>query len=391
MKKVFEKKKYGAYLCIVFLFVFRMSVYAVDEEESDAMKDIQQQTEEKILEEIDFTEINKNISELFPESKMQFEDLLPVMLSGDLQSIGETFLQYLKDQFFYEFTHNKSNLIHIILLTIVSAVFSNISKAVKSRQISEAGFYLLYILLITLCLNVFKIAVSGIEDSLENVIRFMKIFCPGYFLAMAISSGSSAAIGFNHLVILIILLTEIVFLRFLIPVIHVYIMVQVMNHLFIEEMFGKLSEFLKKFIDWFLKTMLGAVIGINVVQGLLAPAMDQLKRSTITKTVEALPGVGNLFGSAADVVLSTAVLLKNGIGMSGAIILLFLCAIPVVQMMLLTFMYQLAAAVVEPISDKRITGCISSVGDGYELILKVFVTTTLLFLLTIAIASSATS
>ncbi|MBO5460642.1 MAG: hypothetical protein J5983_02440, partial [Ruminococcus sp.] len=34
---------------------------------------------------------------------------------------------------------------------------------------------------------------------------------------------------------------------------------------------------------------------------------------------------------------------------------------------------------------------ISSVGEGYELILKVLVTTALLFLLTIAIAASSTS
>ena len=41
--------------------------------------------------------------------------------------------------------------------------------------------------------------------------------------------------------------------------------------------------------------------------------------------------------------------------------------------------------------DKRITGCISSVSSGYELLLKVLCTVLVLFLLTIAVAAAATS
>ena len=387
MKRII--KKYILFGLMVAFISVHLSVHAAEEE--DTLEKVQQQTEEKILNELDFTEINESIEQLFPKQKMQFEDVISVMVSGDLKNIGKTILNYFSDQLFYEFKQNRQNLIHIVLLAVVAAVFTNISRAVQSRQIAESGFYLLYILLITLCLNVFKIAVLGIEDHLENILGFMKVFCPGYFLSVAISSGSSTATGFYNLVILLIFLIEVLLLRFLIPVIHIYILLEVMNHLFEEEIFGRLSGFLKKFVGWFLKTVFGVVIGINVVQGLLSPALDQLKRSTITKTVEALPGVGNLFGSTADVVLGTAVLLKNGIGMAGAVVLILLCAVPVIQMVLLTLLYQLAAAVVEPVSDKRITGCISSVGEGYELILKVLVTTALLFLLTIAIAASSTS
>lgn len=111
----------------------------------------------------------------------------------------------------------------------------------------------------------------------------------------------------------------------------------------------------------------------------------------MTKTVEAIPGIGNTFGSMTDVVLGTTVLIKNGIGMAGAVILLAGCLVPVVQMAVLTFFYKLAAALVQPVSDKRITGCISSVSSGYELLLKVLCTVLVLFLLTIAVAAAATS
>lgn len=365
-------------------------LYTESQTESQ-LEEIQQKTQNGILEKIDFTELDESISQLLPDEKIQFKEVVLTILKGDWKEVGEIFLQFLQDQMFYEFRTNKQNLIHILLIAIVAAIFSNFSNVVQSKQISEVGFYILYILLITLCLNTFRIAMAGIEQDLKNILDFMSVFCPAYFLVMAIAVGSSSAVWFYNLVLLLIYLSEMLLLRFLIPVIHIYIVVQVMNHMFPEDFLGKMAELLKKFIGWFLKTALGVVVGINLVQGLIGPSVDLVKRNTVTKTLESLPGLGNVFGGATDIVMGTAVLLKNGIGMAGAVILLLVCAVPLMQMVLLVLLYQLTAAVIQPVSDKRITECISSVGEGYELMMKVLLTTLLMFLLTIAIAASSTS
>ena len=54
-------------------------------------------------------------------------------------------------------------------------------------------------------------------------------------------------------------------------------------------------------------------------------------------------------------------------------------------------MYKLAAALVQPVSDKRITTCISGVSEGYEIMVKVIFTSGLLFMITIAIVAVSTS
>lgn len=384
------------FVLIFLLFFGNRTVYAApasdfEQETASELEEIQQKTENKILDSIDFTELDESISQLLPDEKIKFKEVLRTVIEGDWEAVGKLFFQFLQDQMFYEFRTNKQNLIHILLIAIVAAIFSNFSNVVQSKQISEVGFYILYILLITLCLNTFRIAMSGIEQNLSNILNFMSVFCPAYFLVMALAVGSSSAIWFYNLVLLLIYLSEMLLLRFLIPVIHIYIVVQVMNHMFPEDFLGKLAELLKKFIGWFLKTALGIVVGINIVQGLIGPSVDLVKRNTVTKTLESLPGLGNVFGGATDLVLGTAVLLKNGIGMAGAVILLLVCAVPLIQMVLLVLLYQLTAAVVQPVSDKRITECISSVGEGYELMMKVLLTTLLMFLLTIAIAAASTS
>lgn len=362
-----------------------------EEQTGAETEEIREETEEALLDEFDFGEIEDSLSDMFPRQKISFEEVLSKLVAGDLSGLGETFLQYLSDQIFYEFHYNKENLVYMLLVALTAAVFTNFSSAFQNRQVSEISFYVLYMLLITLCLTAFRIATQGLEQNLNGLVDFMRVLCPSYFLAVAFASGSVTSLFFYNVILFLIYVVELVVVRFLLPVINVYIMIQVLGNLTGEDFLSEFAQLLQKLVTWILRSLLAGVIGINVVQGLLAPAIDSLRKSALTRTAEALPWIGNAVGGAAEVVLGTAVLIKNGIGMAGAVIAVLICAVPVVQMLILAFLYKLAAALVQPVSDKRITGCISSVSEGYELLVKVVFTAGLLFLLTIAIVAASTT
>ena len=165
---------------------------------------------------------------------------------------------------------------------------------------------------------------------------------------------------------------------------------KVLNFLSEEKYLNRLSELLEIAIAWILKTVLALVVGLNIVQGLISPAVDMVKRSTLTRSAEAIPGIGDAIGGVTEVVLGTAVLVKNGIGMTGAIICVSLCLIPIVEIGCIVLMYKLAAALLEPVSNERVIGCIESVSEGGRLLIKVVFTVGLLFLVTIVIVSAVT-
>src|SRR5699024_1399224 len=93
----------------------------------------------------------------------------------------------------------------------------------------------LYMLLITLCLTAFRIATQGLEEQLDSLLDFMRVLCPSYFLAVAFASGSVTSLFFYNVILFLIYAVEIVVVRFLLPVINVYIMVQVLGNLTGEE------------------------------------------------------------------------------------------------------------------------------------------------------------
>lgn len=278
-----------------------------------------------------------------------------------------------------------------MLIAIIAAVFTNFSGVLKNGQIGAMGFYVLYMLLIAIALSSFQVVLDSAAAGIEKLIIFMRALGPVYFLSVAVAAGSSTSIVFYNLVLFLIYIVELLVLNFLIPLLHIYMVVKMLNYISTEEYLSKLAELIEFLVNWISKTLLTAVIGLNLIQGLITPAVDSLKRGALSKGVEALPAIGDAIGGVTEVLLGTAVLMKNGIGVAGAIICILICAIPALQILAMTFLYKLVAALIQPVSDKRIVGCISAVGEGSRMLLKIVFMTGVLFLLTIAIVAATTT
>lgn len=384
----------GIILCIFIVilgcFFSPRTVYATEIRDKDEQAELQKEAEETIWKEFEFSEIEDLLDDIFPEKKTDFQDLIKKMLSRQTEPSLQVIGEMISDQFFYEWKSSKAGMVHILLIVIVAAVFTNFSNVFQNQQISEISFYVLYLLLITIGLNSFRILIVSAGENLERLIGFMKVLGPVYFLAVAFAAGSSTSILFYNLVLLLIYLVELVILNFLIPFVQVYIVVKVMNNLSEEDYLSKFAELCETVIAWTLKTLLAGVTGVNIIQGLLSPAIDSLKRSVVGRSAEAIPVVGDAIGGVTEVMLGTAVLIKNGIGVAGALVCIGICLVPMIQMAVVTLLYKLIAAMIQPVSDKRIVGCISSIADGSQMLLRIIFTTGVLFLLTIAVVTATT-
>jgi stage III sporulation protein AE len=71
------------------------------------------------------------------------------------------------------------------------------------------------------------------------------------------------------------------------------------------------------------------------------------------------------------------------------LLLLFLCAIPLVKIAVLAGILKAAAAFLGIVSDKRLTGCVDRTGDAGLLLLQAVGTAMLLFLISVAVMTAA--
>ena len=349
-----------------------------------------EEVQASLLQKFDFSEIDDMLVEIFPNKKLNVREVLGGLITGDLELSFELIKQVIVDQFTYEMRNSRSGMIHILLLVIVAAIFTNFSSVFKSTQVAEISFSMLYMFLITICLSNFRILVDAASMNLERLLEFMKVLGPVYFFAVALATGSSTSVMFYQLTLLLIFFVEMLILNFLIPITQIYVMIRILSELSPQIHLTKFAELIETVVSWILKTLLAGVVGLNVIQGLLSPAIDAVKRSIITKGTGAIPIIGDAISGTAEVVFGTAVLIRNGIGVVGMIVCLVISLAPLIQMAVTALLYQVIAALIQPISDKRMVDCVSSVADGSKLLLRIVFTTTMLFLLTIAVVAATT-
>lgn len=346
---------------------------------------------EAVMDELEFEDIEDMMSEIFPGERIGFRDILEIFMTGDFSRGIQVLGKGITEKIFSILAENKEAMLHILVIALIAAVFANFSHVFAAGQAADMGFFVLYLLLITLLLQTFEIMIDSVTSSLQLLTEFMKVLCPVYLMASAVVTGSGTSVVFYNLLLFLIYLVQNIVCCFVIPLIHVYLMIRLMNEISPEPYLDRFADLAGTVIAWILKTMLVGIVGINLIQGLISPVLDQVKRSGLQKGLEAIPGIGNTIGGVTEIVLSAVTLIRNGIGVAGAVICVAICLVPLMQIAVMTLLYKLASALLEPVSDDRITACIAGAGDAAVLLLKTVYTSAVLFLITIVIVAAIRS
>lgn len=345
----------------------------------------QEESQEALLEGLELGEMQEAVNELLGEETFSVREALERILAGEEVFSIDFLLETGKNFICDHLLADRVVLFQVVLLVLLAALFANFTNVFSGSQAGEASFYLVYMLLLALLIHSFRSLSAGLSGSLEDLTAFMQALMPSYFLAVTAASGAATAMVFYEMVLGVIFLIQTLLLKAVIPGIQAYVVIQLINYLHKEDFLSKLAELLKTALEWSLKTITAVVIGMELIQNMISPALDSLKRDALGKTAAAIPGIGNVIDGATEVALGTAVLIRNCLGATGILVLVILGLPPVIKLAGTVLAYKLLAALLQPVSDKRMTGCLWAMGEGCRLLLKVLLTVELLLLITIAV------
>ncbi|HBA68900.1 MAG TPA: stage III sporulation protein AF, partial [Lachnospiraceae bacterium] len=250
------------------------------------------------------------------------------------------------------------------ILGIISAFFANFSDVFQNHQIADISFYFLYLILMAVLMKSFLEAAEITGQAVGNIVLFIKMYIPAYFMAVGAAAGAATGAAYYQLTLVLVYGVEKILQSVLIPLIYSYVLLSLMNGIWAEERLTLLLDFVKKVIGAGLKAAMGAITSFSLFQSVITPVIDSLHSSVLKKAIGAIPGIGNLAEGVTEMVIGSAVLIKNSIGLLMLFILLAICLLPLVKLLLIACMMKGSAALAGIVSDKRITGCTDRVGDG---------------------------
>lgn len=344
-----------------------------------------------ISDEINYDEIQEVIDNIMAyEDRIKFGDYVAKLMSGEEVFSLKAIANKLIDSISGEFKAHITTFGRLISIALIAAIFTNLSMAFKNNQVSDTGYYVTYLLLFGLLISAFISTSLIATNVIGQILDFMKALVPSYFMSVAFCSGSMSSFVFYKAALIIISLVDFIIIKLVIPLINFYLIIMLANNLSKEDMLSRLAGLIESVIKWVLRSLLAAVIGYQAIQGLIVPVADQVKRSAIFKASSALPGVGNAIESVAETVIGAGVLLKNAIGVAGLVMVITICIVPIVQLIVITLIYKLSSAALQPISDKRIIECVSASAKSVEMLLQCVIVGAILFLLSITIVAIST-
>lgn len=329
--------------------------------------------------------------ELFQGFQIDQAALWEAVMGGDMGGVAGIFMDALITAVENPFLSMKEHLISLCIIGIGAMVLKQLGLFFKDSQVQKIGFWIVYLLLARQLLELYYSGEKIATACLEGLLEFGQVFVPLFSAVLTLASGNLTGTGYIATLLFIIYVIEQFLLYIMVPVVEAYMLISLLGALWQPDRVEKLMDFLEKGLGIGFKIMYGVVMGIGALQSMILPFVDHTKVGSVKKILESIPGVGTVTGNGVEILFGSAVLLKNGIGVLGLLLLLLFVAAPLVKIGLICVVMRLSSVIYSLFGESHLTWCAEHMGQAEGYLWKIIGAAGLLFLLWILLAVYTTN
>lgn len=340
-----------------------------------------------------FLSVNAHAFEVpYIDGYEEFSENVETIQSGDFRLDIEEIFNNLLDRIQGEVKGFIGNTAVILVLSMLSSTVGTLNDAFGERSAGQASFFVFFTLISGLALSCFADAMIYAKNTISLMCGFMTKLTPVLILMLFTCCKAVSAAAFEPVMSGAVFVISIVIEKCLVPLITFSAVLSVAGNVGDKTGITGFIKIVKSLTKWIMALVITIFTGINAIYGFSSIALDAVGVKTVRFAVGSLvPVVGGFLSDSLDAVVTSAGLLKNAVGISGILIICGICVIPVIKIGVMQLCIRLAAAVAEPIIDKRISSMLWDMSDAVTSVFGMVVLTAVLFLINICIILTATS
>ncbi len=384
-------------LSILALFLFFFSLPHIVQASPSQQDIIENQIHEQVEEQLETLGIDE-IKQFWDEIVTDYGGYLPESQKGSLLefiqgekelSLKEWMLGLVKFVF-HELIANGKLLSTLIMLMIFSMFLQTLQNSFEKSAVSKVAYAIVYMVLIIIALNSFRVAIMYTEEAIETMINFILALVP-LLLALVASSGGIASAAFFHPLILFLMNTSGLLIQYIVlPLLFMSALLSIVSTLSEHYKVTQLAQLLRNVSIGIIGVFLTIFLGVISVQGTTTAVADGITiRTAKFITGNFIPVIGRMFTDATDTVISASVILKNTVGIFGVVILLLIAAFPAIKVLSLAIIYKLAAALLQPLGGGPVIACLDIISKSVVYIFAALAIVSLMFFLSITVIIAA--
>lgn len=368
---------------------------AFSQENQDSQTAVSEQDLKSKLSELDFSsiekfleDINSDLSSYIPELNMM--EVIGKIARGELEfSIAAIFTGLLK-YLFKEMVANSRLLGQLLILAVLCAILQNVQSAFEKGTVGKAAWSVCFLVLLTLALGSFTMAIQTGREAIEDMVSFMQAMIPVLITLLTAMGNVTTASLFHPLTLMVLSTISTLIKNLVFPLIFFAVILGLANNITSRVQVSKLAGLFKQWSIGLLGLFFTVFLGFMAVQGIAGSVADGVALRTAKFGIGVfVPVVGKLFSDTLEAVIGTSLLLKNAVGLVGILAVFFICAFPVLKIVSLMLVYKVAGAIIQPIGDKLIADSLNVMGNALTLVFVSVTAVGIMFFFVIAIVVGA--
>ena len=177
-----------------------------------------------------------------------------------------------------------------------------------------------------------------------------------------------------------------IFNRVLMPLSTAYLCISLVDLMTDTIKLTKFRELIKKAYNFILGIVMTVFTGLLTVSSFAGVSLDSVGAKGVKFAVSNMvPFVGRSISDAMSAVVSASMLLKNAVGITGIVVMIAICVIPVIKTATTIIAIRISAAVCEMIAGKKAIDMLSSVGDSLTMINAAVIATVVMMIISLSI------
>jgi len=335
-----------------------------EEQETFGINDFAQETE-------------KYTNEFFDD--MNISEIINSAITGKINN--NKILNKILKIFGKEIVSSLKTIIAVLIVVLIHSIIKAVAENLETSNISKIIYYVQYILIVTIIMSNFTDLISLITNTIQNLVGFMNTLVPLLITLMIYTGNIATSSLLEPIILFIIGFISNIIVSLILPGVSIITALIIVSKLSDKVQINKLAKFLKSSIVWFLGIVLTIFVGVISIEGTLASSVDGITAKTAKAAVSSLiPVVGKILGDSVDSVLGCSLVLKNALGVVGVIVIIGICAVPIIKLSILTIIYNISSAIIEPLADEKIVKLLEEFSDVFKVLLGILCSVSVLLI-----------
>ena len=274
----------------------------------------------------------------------------------------------------------------LVVLVVSITILCGFVGSAKSEGVGQLVFFVAYASVVLIVVGSVSDLIQMVGNTLDSLKAQVDLVFP-IILTLMVTGGASTSAGIYQPAVAVLSSGIMqIFMGIVMPLFIVSMAFSVVSHLAPQTKLDKFVSFFNALFKWVVGVCFTVFLSFMAIQGITAGSFDSISIRATKMTVSGyVPIIGNYMSQGFDLIMASAVLIKNAVGLSGILLLLGIVLAPIVKIVVFSLALKLTAAITQPIGDSRISNFLTTINKSFGMLTACLLGVAFMYLVVLAL------